>query len=206
MIDVHEAGAVKDKIFAKDELRYNVSKKELGALECGDIVLLQNPKTKLWSEKGMVSSIRPDKQSYTIKIDDHELIRHRSMLKKCHVTPSSDKQSQSAAVAHPVSKHSANSISSPISFPKSALCADRVKRRQSFEQRIANIATTLDTNLRITMKTRTSINQAPGSPSSPSNGQVLPQAWGSSSSLPQLSGPSLLVQETVYQGPGDSTP
>jgi hypothetical protein len=134
MVDFQEAGAAKDKVFARDELRYNVSKKELSALECGDIVLLQNPKTKLWSEKGIVSSIRPDKQSYTIKIDDHELIRHRSMLKKYHIAPSSDKQSQSRAVAHTVSKHSSSAVSSPILFPKSQLCVDRARKKKNFER------------------------------------------------------------------------
>ena len=72
---------MKDKLFSGDEACYNHDQKDHGELKTGESVILQHPKSKLWTEKGEICEIRPDKQSYLISVDGHEVIRHRSMIK-----------------------------------------------------------------------------------------------------------------------------
>ena len=167
LIDFDQAARVKDKLFYGDEARYNRNKKDHGELFTGESVFLQNPKSKLWTEKGEICEIRPDKQSYLISLDGHEVIRHRSMIKKAFSEPDMSSDHQSGANKQPV---------------KSQACVVPVMKRITTGKIVDNTGMISLPNRKITTRIGTSTKVPQASASSRSSGRALQAGWVLSSS------------------------
>ena len=56
--------------------------RHLSSLSCGDQVLLQNQKSKLWDTHGVITSVRPDGRSYVVECDDGTIyLRNRLFIR-----------------------------------------------------------------------------------------------------------------------------
>ena len=77
-ISFHEAADSKDNSHNISKILHDRHKKSLSPLTPGQKVLLQNPKTSLWDSH---ETIRPDKHSYTINMENRFLIWPLQLLR-----------------------------------------------------------------------------------------------------------------------------
>ena len=87
--DFFAAAGSRDEAHICFKLYHDRSKIFLPELSPGQAVLLQDPKTSSWTRKGMISEIRPDHLSYTVKVDGRSFIRPRRMLRAIPLESSS---------------------------------------------------------------------------------------------------------------------
>ena len=79
-ISFHDAAISKDKSHSVSKQFHDQHKVEMSLLHPGQIVLIQDPKTSLWSSTGTILSIRQDKLSYDVLIADRQLLQARRLL------------------------------------------------------------------------------------------------------------------------------
>jgi hypothetical protein len=74
-----------ERLRAKAKARYDGRAKKLEELGPGDVVLVQNPATKLWDMMGEVMKKYPERSSYMIKTESGRLKwRNRRFLRPYH--------------------------------------------------------------------------------------------------------------------------
>ena len=71
----------RQKSTAVVESRYNARASDLPPLHVGQAVLLQNPLSLRWEEKGQVEEIRNDGRSYYVAVNGKQLLRNRRFLR-----------------------------------------------------------------------------------------------------------------------------
>ena len=80
-ISFQDAAFSKDKLHSISKQFHDQHKIEMSLLHPGQNVLIQDPKTSLWSSTGTIISIRPDKLSYDVLIADRQFLRPRRLLR-----------------------------------------------------------------------------------------------------------------------------
>ena len=74
-INFFDAASSKDALHSSSKQYHDLHKIDLPPLRPGQSVLIQDPKTTLWSTSGVISSIRLDNLSYLVQIADRLFIR-----------------------------------------------------------------------------------------------------------------------------------
>ena len=91
-IDFSSAASSKDAAQTKAKLLHDRSKLSLTHLTPGQAVHLQDSKSSAWDKQGVIVSMRPDRLSYVIKVENQFFTRPRRLLRPVipPTTPSFD--------------------------------------------------------------------------------------------------------------------
>ena len=84
-IDFPSATSSKDAAHARAKLDHDRSKLSLASLSPGQAVHLQDSKSSAWDKQGIIVSVRPDRLSYIIKVENRFFTRPQRLLRP--VTP-----------------------------------------------------------------------------------------------------------------------
>ena len=77
----HDAASSKDKSHSISKQFHDQHNVNLSLLNPGQTVLIQDPKTSLWSSTGTIISVWPDMLSYNVMIADRQFLRPRHLLR-----------------------------------------------------------------------------------------------------------------------------
>ena len=75
------AASSKDAAHARAKLDHDKSKLSLASLSPGQAVYLQDSKSSAWNKHGIIVSMRPDRLSYVIRVDNRFFTRPRHLLR-----------------------------------------------------------------------------------------------------------------------------
>ena len=90
-IDFNQAASSKDAAHVRAKLDHDRSKLSLTSLSPGQEVYLQISKSSAWDKRGIIVSMRPDRLSYVIRVDNRFFARPRRLLRPIFSdTPSPD--------------------------------------------------------------------------------------------------------------------
>ena len=84
-VDFHQAALSKDSAHAKAKSDHDKSKLSLAPLSPGQDVYLQDSKSSAWDKRGFNVSMRLDRLSYVVNVDDRFFTGQRRLLRP--VTP-----------------------------------------------------------------------------------------------------------------------
>ena len=87
-----EAAEARDAAGATVKAEYDAHARDLPPLQVGDSVLLQDPKTKDWTEEGIILGQHAAGRSYDVKVDNSVVRRNRRFLKHNTLVQTNDEE------------------------------------------------------------------------------------------------------------------